>query len=42
VLRDSVRPFAGRSFAERRREAVTVDWLSAQPGSAGHQNFPIR
>ena len=41
VLRDSVVPFAGRSFAERRREAVTVDWLSAQPGSAGHQNFPI-
>jgi hypothetical protein len=41
ALRDSVRPFAGRSFSERRREAVTVDWLSAQPGSAGHRAFPI-
>jgi hypothetical protein len=40
ALRDSVRPFAGRSFAERRREAVTVDWLSAQPGNAGHQGLP--
>ena len=41
VLRDSVRPFAGRSFAERRREAVTTEWLSAQSGHAGHGAFPI-
>ena len=31
-LRTSVRPFTGRSFAERRCEAVSAEWLSAQPG----------
>ncbi len=40
ALRDSVRPFAGRSFAERRREAATVDWLS-QPGQANRLNLLI-
>ena len=29
-LRASVRAFAGSSFAQRRREAVTAEWLSAK------------
>ena len=41
ALRESVRPFAGWSFAERRREAVTAEWLSSQPGEAGRQDFLI-
>jgi hypothetical protein len=33
-LRASVRPFEGRSFAERRYEAVSIEWGSAQtPGT---------
>ena len=30
-LRASVRPFTGRSFAERRYEAVSNEWGSAEP-----------
>jgi len=41
ALRASVRPFVGRSFAERRREAVTAEWLSAQSGHAGRRDFSI-
>lgn len=29
----SVRPFTGRSFAQRRREAVSAQWLSAEPAT---------
>jgi hypothetical protein len=38
ALRASVRPFAGCSFAERRWEAVAVEWLAAQSGTAGQQS----
>jgi hypothetical protein len=37
ALRASIRPFAGRSFAERRCEAVTAEWLAAQSDRPSRQ-----
>lgn len=31
TLRASIRPYAGHSFAQRRCEAVTIEWLSSKP-----------
>jgi hypothetical protein len=37
ALRASIRPFAGHSFAERRCEAVTAEWLAAQSDRPSRQ-----
>ncbi len=37
ALRASIRPFAGRSFGERRCEAVTTEWLAAQSDRPSRQ-----
>lgn len=31
TLRASVKPYRGRSFAQRRCEAVTIEWLTSKP-----------
>lgn len=38
-LRASVRSFAGSSFAQRRREAVSAEWLSAESAVPRNENL---
>jgi hypothetical protein len=38
TLRSSIRPYTGRSFAQRRCEAVTVEWLASRPWRPDHHD----